>query len=242
LKFKARLDGVLLTSHGCKLLGGFYGAAGETPRPTAILLHGVPGVEKNLDFAYGLRDAGWNTLYFHYRGCWGSEGTYSFDGLLDDVCAATDWTLRQPSVDRERLVLMGSSLGGYTTLAAGAADSRFKALVALCPLIESASVPLTMEMAAEFASMLNGVTAEQLKLQWEHLPPITDMASSLSNRKILLLTGNQDDFFHPNHYESFVNKLPNVRWHKFPLGDHSFCACRKELVQIALEWLTKVTS
>ena len=240
LKFKARLDGVLLSSHGCKLLGGFYGAAGETPRPTAILLHGVPGVEKNLDLAYALRDVGWNTLYFHYRGCWGSQGPYSFDGLLEDVRAATEWTIRQPSVDRERLVLMGSSMGGYATLAAGAADARFRALVALCPLIEPATAPLPLEMATEFATMLQGVTTEQLRLQWAHLPPIVNMTPSLRGRKILLVTGDQDEFFRSDHYESFVSKLPNVRWHRFPIGDHSFCACRKELVEIILEWLSGI--
>ena len=68
MSFTAGLDGVVFYSHGSKLLGGFYRAAGETPRPTVILLHGVPGVEKNLDLAYALRDAGWNCLYFHY-GC-----------------------------------------------------------------------------------------------------------------------------------------------------------------------------
>ncbi len=29
--------GVLFTSNRCSLLGGFYKAAGDTPRPTAIL-------------------------------------------------------------------------------------------------------------------------------------------------------------------------------------------------------------
>lgn len=28
-----------------------------------MVLHGVPGVEKNLDLAYALRGAGWNCLY-----------------------------------------------------------------------------------------------------------------------------------------------------------------------------------
>ena len=240
LKFKARLDRVILSSHGCKLLGGFYGAAGETPRPTVILLHGVPGVEKNLDFAYTLRDVGWNVLYFHYRGCWGSEGIYSFDGLVEDVRAATDWTLEQPSVDRRSLVLMGSSMGGYTTLAAGAADARYEALVALCPLIDPIAAPLTVESSTEFAVMLRGVTPEQLRLEWGNLTPITSMASRLSDRKILLVTGNKDDLFRPSHYESFVSKLPNVRWHRFPDGDHSFCTCRKELVETVSEWLIRV--
>jgi hypothetical protein len=40
---------------------------------TAILIHGLPGIEKRLDIAYGLRDLGWNCLYFHFRGCWGSD-------------------------------------------------------------------------------------------------------------------------------------------------------------------------
>ena len=56
MSFNARIDGVLFSSKGYKLVGGFYGAAGETPRPTVILLHGVPGVEMNLDLAYALRD------------------------------------------------------------------------------------------------------------------------------------------------------------------------------------------
>lgn len=240
MKFNARLDGVFFSSHGCKLLGGFYGAAGETPRPTVILLHGVPGVEKNLDLAYALREVGWNALYFHYRGCWGSEGAYSFDGLLEDVQAATEWVLRQPSVDKERLVLIGSSMGGYATLATGATDPRFKALVALCPLIDPADAPLPMELAAEFAAMLNGVTATELKAQWDRLSPIVKMVDGLHNRKILLVTGDQDDLFRPNHYERFLKELPDVRWRRFSVGDHSFSACRKELVQTVLEWLNGV--
>jgi dipeptidyl aminopeptidase/acylaminoacyl peptidase len=240
MKFSARVEGVRFSSHGCKLIGGFYGAEGETPRPTAILLHGVPGVEKNLDLAYALRDAGRNALYFHYRGCWESEGAYSFDGLLEDVRAATEWVLGQPSVDKERLVLLGSSLGGYATLAAGAADSRFRALVALCPLIDPAVAPLSMDMATEFAGMLQGVSAVQLKDQWACLKPIMNVTEELRDRRILLITGDLDELFHPNHYEHFVKELPNVRWRRLARGDHSFSGCRKELVEAVLQWLDEV--
>jgi len=237
MTFNARIDGVFFQSHGCKLLGGFYGAAGETPRPTVILLHGLPGVEKNLDLAYALRDAGWNALYFHYRGCWGSEGAYSLDGLQEDVRAATEWVLKQPSVDDEELVLLGSSIGGYATLAAGATDSRFRTLAALCPLITPAHAPLPMELATESAAMLQGVTAAQLIEQWNRLPPILNMINKLQNRKILLITGDLDELFHPNHYQPFVNELPNVKWQRFSNGDHSFTRCRRELVETVLQWL-----
>lgn len=240
MKLDARLDGITFYSHDCKLLGGFYGAAGKTPRPTVILLHGVPGVEKNLDFAYALRDVGWNVLYFHYRGCWGSEGAYSFDGLLDDVQAATEWATKQVSVEKECLVLLGSSMGGYATLAAGAADNRFKALVALCPLIDPANAALSDEMATEFAGMLQGVTSTQLKTQWDSLTPITRMVDKLHNRRVLLVTGDQDDFFRTNHYNQFLKEMPEVKWLRFLTGDHSFSACRKQLVGTVTEWLNSI--
>jgi pimeloyl-ACP methyl ester carboxylesterase len=240
MKLDARLDGITFYSHDCKLLGGFYGAAGKTPRPTVILLHGVPGVEKNLDFAYALRDVGWNVLYFHYRGCWGSEGAYSFDGLLDDVQAAREWATKQVSVEKECLVLLGSSMGGYATLAAGAADDQFKALVALCPLIDPANAPLSDEVASEFAGMLQGVTSTQLKTQWDSLTPITRMVDKLHNRRVLLVTGDQDDFFRTSHYDQFLKEMPEVKWLRFLTGDHSFSACRKQLVGTVTEWLNSI--
>lgn len=221
------------------MLGGFYGAAGVSPRPTAILLHGIPGVEKNLDFAYALRDAGWNSLYFHYRGCWGSEGNYSLNGLVDDVKQATEWAAKQPSVDVERLALIGSSLGGYLTLAAGAVDQRFKALVSLCPLIDPTNASLPEERAKEYAAMLHGISGEELRAQWSSLPPIPTLADELRGRRILLITGDQDEFHRPDHYQSFLNEMPHIEWCRFALGDHSFSACRKELVEKALQWLGK---
>lgn len=238
MMLKARIDAVILYSNECKMLGGFYGAAGEIPRPTALLLHGIPGVEKNLDFAYALRDAGWNCLYFHYRGCWGSEGDYSLNGLMDDVKQATEWVVKQPSVDRERLALIGSSLGGYLTLAAGAADPRFKALIALCPLIDPTNAPLQAETAGEFAAMLHGVSGEELRKQWSNLQAIPTLAQGLRGRRILLITADEDEFFGPEHYRLFMNKMPHIEWRRFAGADHSFSACRKQLIDKALAWLS----
>ena len=42
-------------SHGERLLGVFYLAAGAGPHPTAIVMHGFPGYEQNLDIAQTLR-------------------------------------------------------------------------------------------------------------------------------------------------------------------------------------------
>ncbi len=235
--FEAGLDGFTVQSHGSKLLGGLYRAAGQGPRPTAILLHGLPGVEKNLDLAYALREAGWNCAYFHYRGSWGSEGDFTLAGRQDDLMAVAEWLVRQPCVDSARLAIVGQSAGGYLALMAGAADPRFKAIVALCPLASPARAPLTPAIFDEWAGMLRGVTGAQLEAQWLALPPVGSAAASLRDRPILLLTGGKDNIFPPGHYPHLITALPTIEWQEFANGDHAFSLCRREVVERTVKWL-----
>ena len=237
IEFKAGLDDAVFYSQGSRLLGGFYRGAGVGSRPTAVLLHGVPGVEQNLDIAYALRDAGWNCLYFHYRGSWGSEGNYSFGGALDDVAAATNWVLEQPSVDPERLAIVGNSFGGYLAFSATAADSRFKATVSITPLVDPATVDVSAELFDEFAVMLNGVGGEELREQWKLLPAIHTMSGLLSSRAILLITADEDELFPPSHYEALTADVKSIIWKQIPEADHVFSTARKQLVQTTLNWL-----
>jgi uncharacterized protein len=236
-RFPAGLDGVTVQSHGCKLLGGIYRAAGAGPRPTAILLHGLPGVEKNLDIAYALRDAGWNCLYMHYRGSWGSEGVFTLAGRHDDLLAFTGWLQQQNYVDPDRLALVGHSAGGYLTLMAGAVDSRFKVMVALCPLLSSQRAPLTSQDFEEWAGMLAGINGPELQAQYAALPPVESVAERLRNRPVLLLTGRQDTYFPPDHYPPFADAVPTIEWKEFEDGDHGFSLCRQEVVRFSVKWL-----
>src|SRR6185312_6034690 len=75
---------MVLPSHGSMLLGVFYLAEGAEPHPTAILFHGFPGYEQNLDIAQHLRANGWNVLAMHYRGSWGVKGEFSFAHCAED--------------------------------------------------------------------------------------------------------------------------------------------------------------
>jgi uncharacterized protein len=47
----ASLVEITVPSHGVQLLGAFYLASGAGPHPTAIIYHGFPGYEQNLDLA-----------------------------------------------------------------------------------------------------------------------------------------------------------------------------------------------
>src|SRR5690348_6082167 len=74
----ARMEVLHIPSGGVAINGVAYLAGGAREHPTLVLMHGVPGNEKNLDLAQAVRRAGWNVITFNYRGSWGSPGKFSF--------------------------------------------------------------------------------------------------------------------------------------------------------------------
>src|SRR5690348_5001701 len=141
------IAGAVFDSEGHRLVGTLYLARGEEPKPTALLLHGCPGLEKNLDLAVLLRDRGWNSLVFHYRGCWGSAGRYDLRTIGRDVRAAVDHLEAggYPSVDPGRLAVVGHSLGGWAAIMAAAADRRLRAVVTCGAPAELGDIEITAD-------------------------------------------------------------------------------------------------
>jgi len=115
-----------------------YSAAGAGTHPTLLLLHGFPGNEQNLDLAQAARRAGWNVLTLHYRGSWGSPGTFSFTHAAQDAFTALLW-LEQPAnvakyrIDTSSIVVAGHSMGGFMAAEAAAAEPRVAGLFLIDP-------------------------------------------------------------------------------------------------------------
>src|SRR5262245_41426791 len=83
----ARAETLHIPTGGVQVNGLAYIAAGAGAHPTVVLFHGYPGIEKNLDLAHAIRRDGWNVVSLNYRGSWGSPGTFSFKGNLEDAKA-----------------------------------------------------------------------------------------------------------------------------------------------------------
>lgn len=107
------VHGVLIKGKRGRLLSVLYTAAGEGTHPTVLLLHGIPGCEKNYDLAQDLRRAGFHVLSFHYSGSWGSDGDYSLTHDLEDADTVLDFILQNESYgfDKEHIYAVGHSLG-----------------------------------------------------------------------------------------------------------------------------------
>jgi uncharacterized protein len=126
----------VIDSHGSHIMGMLMLASGTQPHPTVILLHGFPGYEQNLDLAQSLRRDGWNVLAMHYRGSWGSQGTFTFTHCMEDVDTMLAY-LTQPAnaqkfhINPQHIVVIGHSMGGFMTIAALARHPELKAGVVI---------------------------------------------------------------------------------------------------------------
>jgi uncharacterized protein len=207
----ASLVEIAVPSHNAQLLGALYLASGSRPHPTAIIYHGFPGYEQNLDLAQTLRRAGYNVLAVHYRGSWGVSGNFSFQHAIEDADAEVEWitsaeVAAKYSIDATRIILIGHSMGGYMALSAAARHAQVAAAIS----ISGASLghrfagwkPEDKDKAVtQYAGRTNpadllplaGTSANALagevfdhRNEWDFLK----LAPSLGKRPILLITAN----------------------------------------------------
>jgi len=211
----AALDTFQLPSHGSLLNAIVYVASGAGPHPVVLLLHGFPGNEKNLDIAQTLRRAGYDVLFFNYRGSWGSPGDFSFTHSIEDVDAAIDY-LRTPAnatrlrADPNSLIIAGHSMGGMisTVIAAEhARDPWLKAIVLISagnmagrvlPAVQSghpeqAIHQIAKGLASQGMSPLAGCTPESLAreliahaAEWD-IPSLATKLAAGPHRPILII-------------------------------------------------------
>jgi len=239
--------------------GHIYLADGAGPHPTVILLHGFPGNEKNLDLAQAIRRSGWNVLFFHYRGAWGSDGVFSFSSGIEDVAAALAF-LREPGngdlrVDPTRIALVGHSMGGFMALQGGAADEGVKCIAGLAAanLGERAAIadasPEELEGFKQYSDqlrMLNGFSGDgaiaELAAAGERFD-LRLLAPRLAGKSIFLIGGERDQAVDISVYESLVEAYkaaPNIDLAELRLdADHSFSWHRIALAGELAGWLNQ---
>lgn len=243
-------------SHGDRLNGIAYLANGEGPHPTVILLHGYPGNEKNLDLAQDLRAEGFNVFFFHYRGAWGSEGTYNLAHIIEDVAAATEHLRTNTETyrtDPDRLILVGHSMGGFAALQAAARDQRIKCTAGIAPANIGAVAErfeADPEAAAGFAAytdtlqMLSGLTGQKAIAEIMANSEAYDtrsLAPELAGKSVLLIAGDRDESVPPDAiHRPMVDAYeaePGIDLTATILsGDHSFSWSRELLIDTVLHW------
>ena len=256
----ARLVSFSFTSGGETVLGRALTAQGQGPHPTVLLLHGMPGLELNLDVAQAFRRAGWNVFMLHYRGSWGSGGDFSFKSVVEDTSSAGDVLHAPPSsnpacrVDAERIVLVGHSVGGFAALTVTAAHPKVKAVASMAGFDVGAQgviMASNPEARERWLRVFQGTRAlkvpdpEKLLTQWASSAPeirFVKLDAPLSSKPVLLVAGSKDTIAPPaEHHQPLAKALRAKEGGKFTEvvldADHSFSDKRIALTRAVLAWL-----
>lgn len=251
-KFPASSAVLHIPTHGVAINGLAYLPPGPGPHPVLLICHGLPGNEKNLDIAQAVRRAGWVAVTFNYRGSWGSPGTFSFPGNLEDAAAVLAY-LRDPHnsaslrLDPKRIVIAGHSMGGWVAARTAARDGALLGAVLISAW--DPSVPTTHQKSVAFMASdmesLAGVTAESMASEREaHIHELTliDAAAGLRGKPVLVLSA--DDGLAPGT-DALVAAIragdgnPRVTA-QHVATDHSWSDHRIELESTIIRWLSQL--
>jgi pimeloyl-ACP methyl ester carboxylesterase len=255
----ATMSEVVFESAGARMFGVIYEAPGAGPHPVALVLHGFPGNERNLDLAQAIRRAGWNAVFFHYRGAWGSEGSFSFTHVLADVGAVTD-ALASPAFktahrsDPSRVALVGHSMGGFAALLSGSELASVDCAASLAGANlglwnEALASPEGTERMARvldgWRGPISGASGASLVADVRANAARFDLrrhARALSAKPVLLVAGSRDDVTPPAlHHVPLVEAIgahSSAQLSQYVLdADHAFSDRRVELTRLVIDWL-----
>ena len=253
---------LIFTSSNEKLLGTFFLTSGIGPHPTVLLLHGFPGNEVNYDIAHAVKRLGFNVMVFHYRGSWGSGGNFSFANGLEDVSSAiqflgSDIALKDYRVDKEKIILVGHSFGGFAALLNAVNYKKIKNIASLAGFNfgyfsqfaqqDNNIKDVTMEGLSLGSQLLNNADPQLLynemianQNDWNLL----NLNNKLEGKNILLV-GAENDTVSPLaiHHTPLVEKLQATENNITDIvikSGHSFSCCRIKLTEAIIDWIKNI--
>jgi len=120
----------LTTEDGLRLAAWYLPGQNQA---AIIMLHGIGSNRgEHLKFARDLVARGYGVLLMDLRGYGESEGEVSTVGVREvrDIAAAVDYLRQQPTVDGDRILIYGRSLGAGVAIMAAAEIPQLRAVVA----------------------------------------------------------------------------------------------------------------
>ena len=132
---------VEFSADGLVLRGWLRLPSGDGPHPLVILAHGLGGLKEWTipEVANALIDIGIAAMAFDYRNFGDSDGLPREEvahlGRIEDWQSAISYGTTLSVIDRERIGIWGTSLGGRDVLAVAAIDRRVRCVVSQVPLI-----------------------------------------------------------------------------------------------------------
>jgi alpha/beta superfamily hydrolase len=243
-----RLERVTFKSKGQKLLGAIWYPEYADRPPAVLILHGFPGIEKNYDLAYSLCQRNLASMIFHYRGCWGSGGRYSFLGCFEDAMTAMEELTSRKDILGDNVAVVGHSFGGMVAIHLSA-QIKIKATVAMSPLAnikENMPTQKRKMIVRGGIPFVKGLTMRRAMAEFETIEKTHDpikYVDRLSPSPLLLIHGSDDEI---------VPLKCSIDLHKKALEpknllivkgtDHIFAGKRRYIINRVAHWIRSKVS
>jgi fermentation-respiration switch protein FrsA (DUF1100 family) len=203
------------------------------PWPGIVICHGAGSQKENhADFARLAAASGWAALAFDAPGHGASEGEMSADAV-DTVVQMARLLAAHEGVDRGRVAVRGSSMGGFLAIHAAARAPEIAGVIAFCPAGED---DLARGLRRGELEMRIG---DPLTLEaWLMGSDLRDSVAALAGRPLILLHAEGDEQI-PSYWSEELYELASEprKLVIVPGGDHRSLQHDSELQSFALRWL-----
>lgn len=220
---------VAFMSGGDSIRATLFVAEGGEPHATVLFLSGFPGWPDAPPFLEPIHDAGYNVLFFPYRGTWASDGLFSAGNVLADAQAALAF-LRSPDaqttyrIDADEIVPYGTSFGGWVALSLAARDPSLECVAATVPAnlgVIGRKWSTVEPYRTEWRTMLEQMSAElpvrlvdgptglmRDVMQHSDVYDIVPLMPALHDRTVILFGAEQDEVAPiATHYQPLADAL-----------------------------------
>ena len=238
----------ITAADGTSLSALVFSPTGGGKHPLLVMPAGYKAAARTYAIvATGFAERGYVVLAYAQRGMADSTGKIDLAGpsTRSDVSTVIDWALQHTAADPVRIGLVGASYGAGISLLAAEHDARVKAVVALSPWANLASVlapggtPNVVSYEFLFHNTLNDgkATPDATKLyddltalnapaavaDIDAMSPVRSPDSdpaALSNTAVLLSSSYQDSLLPPSKLIAFYNSLTGPKRLELAPGDH----------------------
>jgi uncharacterized protein len=223
------------------------GSAGEAERgsssrtvaaprwPGVVVVHGAGSRKENhADFARLATATGWAAITFDLAGHGDSDGAMS-GSAVDDVIAIVRLLGAQGGVDASRVVVRGSSLGGFLAICAASAAREIAGVIAICPAGED--------------HLARGVRRGRFEMRvddpfaleaWLAAQDVGEAVESVAGRPLILMHAEGDTQIPSEHSAELYERAGEPR--KLVIvagGAHTSVQHDPELQGMALAWVER---
>ncbi len=205
----------------------------EAPLPAVVIVHGAGSrKEYHADFARLAKAAGWAALAFDLPGH-GESGGQMSGGAVDDVIRMVCLLADGEGVDPQRVVVRGSSLGGFLAICAAARAREIAGVIAICP---ASPDHLSRGVRSGDLEMRIG---DPLALEgWLAAQDLGEAVGRIAGRPLILMHAEGDIQIPFDHSEELFERAAEPRKLVIaPGGTHRSVQHDAELQGVALLWL-----